>query len=176
MIGLILIGVGLACEAIGFGVSSWMSWSTIVGEILTIGAIGVYVWAVLKFNDFVEEQTVRTAFRAWQIAYISFWVSLGVTVINIILSFVARYAFTSVFSSAILGVLYQWGSIIGDFIGLALIAVGVYFGWSLKSLWWNFDPAGALANEKFDYLKWTDRSNPDSILVEKLTTEYSVAF
>jgi hypothetical protein len=56
--------------------------------------------------------------------------------------------------------------LIAAIIGACAIAVGIYFGYFMKNLWWLLDPTGALVKQPFDYFKWTDRSNPESILAE----------
>ena len=72
-------------------------WYTYVGFILTTFAAGVYIWAVLKWNDVREEATDKTAFRAWKINFTSFWASVGATVINIAFSWAFRSILTTNF-------------------------------------------------------------------------------
>lgn len=87
MIAEILIGFGIACELIGSLIYPFSYWVFIVNFILSLGAAGVYVWAVLKYVDYYNEPTAATAFRSWQVNYVNFWVALGVSLIYIILSF-----------------------------------------------------------------------------------------
>ena len=64
MIALILIGFGIMCELIG----TWLSfagWPVYVNLILALGSAGVYIWGVLKYVDFYNEPTGKTAFRSW---------------------------------------------------------------------------------------------------------------
>lgn len=64
MIAEILIGFGIMCELVGtFFAFGW--WFNIVGFVLALGSAGVYVWAVLKYVDAINEPTAKTAFRSW---------------------------------------------------------------------------------------------------------------
>ena len=87
MIGEILIGFGIVTQLLGWLVSNWSNWNVYVGFILSLAAGGLYVWGVLKYNDYVQQQTDKIAFRAWRINFIQFWVAAGVTLINMLLSF-----------------------------------------------------------------------------------------
>ena len=91
-----MIGFGIVSQLIGLGVTSFSSTVTYAGFVLTLGAAGVYIWAVLKYNDYVEEPLMTTAFRAWRINFISFWVAIGVAVINIGLGYYHYTLSTSV--------------------------------------------------------------------------------
>ena len=46
--------------------------------------------------------------------------------------------------------------IIAAVVGVFAIGAGVFMGWFMKNLWYNYDPEGALADQEFDYFKWTD--------------------
>ena len=45
---------------------------------------------------------------------------------------------------------------LSTFIGAALIGAGIFLGWRMKNLWYQYDPEGSLKDEEFDYFKWTD--------------------
>ena len=84
-----------------------------------------------------EEGTAATSFRAWKINFISFWVALGVTCINIGLSWSIR-------SSTVNNFLSYWGIIIASLIGAVALSIGIYFAWFLDNLWHNYDPSESL--------------------------------
>ena len=169
MIGEILIGFGIVCQYIGWATGSWLSYYLWIGMILTTGAAGVYIWAVLKYNDFVEEHIMGTAYRAWRVNFIMFWVTIGVAIVNIGLGY-ANYSNFSVASSTLgTGItMNRFGALIAAIIGAVAIGVGIYFAWFIKNLWFLLDAAGSLDLQPFDYTKWTDRLlNPKSILKSK---------
>ena len=103
MIAEILIGFGVMCELVG-SFFVFTAWPSVTGFVLSLGSAGMYVWAVLKYVDAINEPTAATAFRSWQINYIMFWTTLIVSLIYVGISF------------ARIGLLYM---IIAGFVGLA---------------------------------------------------------
>ena len=150
----ILIGVGIATQLAGWFTQLWTAWSTYVGIILTFGAAAIYVWGVLKWNDGRIEPTAKTLFRSWRVNFINFWVAVGVTVVNIVFSWVFKPLTTDMW--------VFYGLNIATFVGAALIGAGVFMGWRMKNLWYTYDPTGSLKDEEFDYFKWTDMEGDGS--------------
>ena len=66
--------------------------------------------------------------------------------------------------------------IIAAFVGAAAIGVGIYFGWAIKGLWYNYDIAGTLKNQDFDYFKWTDRADQEAIFLADVSQVLAVSF
>ena len=103
-----------------------------------------------------EEGTDATAFRAWRINFISFFVAAGVTLVNIIASLVTATSSSLYFNPTVTtstvssqtssvvrnSILWQYGEVIASWLGAAEVAVGIYFAWYLKDLWYNYDPNG----------------------------------
>ena len=106
------------------------------------------MWGVLKWNDGRVEPTAKTLFRSWRVNFINFWVALGVTVVNIVFSWV--------FKPVTSDMLIFYALNLSTFIGAALIGAGIFLGWRMKNLWYQYDPEGSLKDEEFDYFKWTD--------------------
>ena len=94
----------------------------------------------------------------------SFWANVGVALVTIGLSWY-RSSGTDFFA--------LWAMPIAAFVGSAAIGVGIYFGWAIKGLWYNYDIAGTLKNQDFDYFKWTDREGVDS--TQEQDTENMIA-
>lgn len=115
-----------------------------------MGALGVWVWGMLKWYDTTQEATMKVNFRAWRINLLVFAVSLVATIYNVAVA----WAFTNLRAFSIL----SWGAAIGSALGTVAIAVGIYFSWFLKNIWYAYDAAGTLAGQDFDWFKWTDRS------------------
>ena len=159
MIAEILIGFGIMCELVGtfFG---FLYWPSITGFVLSLGAAGMYVWAVLKYVDAINEPTAATAFRSWQINYIMFWCALGVSLVYVGISF----AYT--------GLLYM---IIAGFVGLAAEVAGVVLGWRIKNIWYHYDPSGSQSEKDFDYFKWSDRETKGSKINEEIEEAFEEA-
>ena len=67
-----------------------------MGIILTLGAVGVYVWGALKWNDSRVDPTDKTMFRSWRVNFLSFWVSAGVTLINLAFASAFRYPISGI--------------------------------------------------------------------------------
>ena len=159
LIGEILIGFGLVCFQAGWATQSWAWWPVYLGQFFTVVGLALYVWAVLKWNDARVETNMKTAFRSWRINQLSFWGNVGVAIITIGLSW---------YRSGGTGFLSEWGMVVAAFVGAAAIGVGIYFGWAIKGLWYNYDIAGTLKNQDFDYFKWTDRTDQDAIFLAQL--------
>lgn len=155
MISEILIGFGLLTFVAGWATQNWLWYPTWIGFAFTILGLAPYVWGLLKWNDARVEPTAGTAFRSWRINFISFWVAIGVALINGGLAWL-RTPFQLTF-------LAQWGMIIASCVGIVAIGGGVFMGWFMKNLWFNYDPEGALADEEFNYFQWNDREDPDAI-------------
>ena len=167
MIGEILIGFGLVCFQAGWATQSWAWWPVYIGEFFTIVGMALYVWAVLKWNDARVETNMKTAFRSWRINQLSFWGNVGVALATIGLAW---------YRSGGTGFLAEWGMIIAAFVGAAAIGVGIYFGWAIKGLWYNYDIAGTLKDQDFDYFKWTDRADQEAIFLADVSQVLAVAF
>ena len=149
MIGTILIGFGIVVELASWFTFGWF-WQAYIGEVLSLGALGVWVWGMLKWYDTTQEATMKVNFRAWRINLLVFAVSLVATIYNVAVA----WAYTNLKAFSIL----SWGAAIGSALGTVAIAVGIYFSWFLKNIWYAYDAAGTLAGQDFDWFKWTDRS------------------
>jgi len=121
---------------------------------------------MLKWYDTTEEPTMKVNFRAWRINLLVFAVSLFVTIYNLAVA----WAFTNLRSFSILG----WGAALGSALGSVAIGVGIYFAWFLKNIWYAYDAAGTLANQDFDWFKWTDRLQKGEL--EKAADDIADAF
>ena len=159
MVGVILIGFGIVVELAAWFTFGWW-WQAYIGEGLSLLALGIWVWGMLKWYDTKEEPNMKVNFRAWRINLLSFLVSLIVSIYNIAVS----WAYTYNRSWGIL----SWGAAIGATLGTVAVAIGIYFGWFIKNLWYAYDAAGTLANQDFDWFKWTDRSDEDAILLASI--------
>jgi len=159
MIAEILIGFGIMCELVG-SFFFFTAWNHITGFVLALGSTGMYVWAVLKYVDAINEPTAATAFRSWQINYIMFWTVLVVSLIYVGISF------------ASLASIYM---IIAGFVGLAAQAAGVVLGFRIKNIWYHYDPSGSQAEKDFDYFKWSDRETEGSKINEEINEAFEEA-
>jgi len=159
MIAEILIGFGIMCELVGT-FFLFTAWNSITGFVLALGSTGLYVWAVLKYVDAINEPTAATAFRSWQINYIMFWAALIVSLIYVGISF-------ATISSI-------W-MIIAGFVGLAAQAAGVVLGYRIKNIWFHYDPTGSQAEKDFDYFKWSDRETEGSKINEEINEAFEEA-
>ena len=168
MIGEILIGFGVIVQMAGWFTQSWLSWYTYVGEVFTLGALGVWVWGVLKYNDARVEPNDKTTYRSWRVNFLAIWCAIGATVVNLALAWAgyAGYALLSAFSVNIIGV---WGMIIAAFVGAAAVGVGAYFAYFIKNLWYNYDGNGSKLDDDFDFFKWSDRDDEDAIFLAELS-------
>ena len=160
-IGEILIGFGIVTHLAAWFTQSFSSWATYARMALSLGSIGVWVWGFLKWLDAQEQPTDKTYFRSWRINFINFWVAAGVTVINAVLSFA--------YPGDSLNMLAFWSPYLCSFIAAGTIITGIILGWRMLNLWWIADPTGSLAEEDFDYFKWTDVT--DELEEEEDTTE-----
>ena len=175
MIGEILIGFGLIVQMAGWFTQSWLSWYTYVGEFFTLGAIGVWVWGVLKYNDARVEPTAATTYRSWRVNFIAIWLAVGVSIFNIGLAFTgyllsaAITVISSIFTGTSTNALSIWGMIIAAFVGAAAVGVGAYFAYFIKNLWYNYDDSGSKLDDDFDFFKWSDREDEDAIFLAELS-------
>ena len=104
--------------------------------VLTFGAGAIYVWSAMKWYDGRVEPTAKTLYRSWRINFINFICAVGVTVVNVVFSWLFKPVTSDIFLSIALN--------ISTFIGAGLIGVGVYLGWIMKNLWYQYDPTGSL--------------------------------
>ena len=95
-----------------------------------------------------ETPSKHNNFRSWRVNLLHFWVVIGTTVVNIVLSMIYPYnpAGTFVFY-------FPW---IAGYISALSIAVGIILGWRMLNLWCTYDPEGTMLEEEFDYFVWTD--------------------
>ena len=105
---------------------------------MTLGAIGVYVWGALKWNDSRVDPTDKTIFRSWRVNFINFMVAAGITLINLVFSWVFRNIKTT-------NDFMSYGEVTAAFIGAAAVVCGIFLGWRMENLWWQYDQTGALA-------------------------------
>jgi hypothetical protein len=78
-----LIGLGIFLQLIFWGATEMSSPVAYVGLIFTVIPLCVYIWAIVAYQDYVEENSVKNAYRAWKINLTSFWVAISFTIINI---------------------------------------------------------------------------------------------
>lgn len=147
LIGIILIGFGIIAESVGWFWFGW-GWQSYVAEGLNFLALIVWLFGVLKWYDVTQEDTDLTTFRAWRINLLSFFVSIFASAGNVFLAWYYTNLRTFTF--------WSWAAALGSALGFVAIVVGVVLGWAIKSVWYNYDPEGSLAQEDFDWFKWTD--------------------
>ena len=78
---------------------------------------------------------------SWRVNFINFWVAAGTAVFN-----------------TLIGAFVEWanlGWVIQQAIAAALVGVGIYFGWFMKNLWYNYDPEGTLAKSDLNWASYT---------------------
>lgn len=103
---------------------------------------------MLKWYDVTQEATDLTTFRAWRINLLSFLFAIVAGIYNV---FIAWW-YTNLRTFSFL----SWAAAIGSAAGFVAIFVGIILGWAIKSVWYEYDSEGSLANEDFDWFKWTD--------------------
>ena len=140
-----------------------MSWATYVRLVLSLGSAGVFIWALLMWLQSYETPSALNNFRSWRINQLSFWVAIGTTVANIILSMVLPYNPAGTF-------VYYFPWAAGFFAALS-IAIGIVLGWRMVNLWWIYDPEGACLDKEFDYLIWTDEPAEEEEVEEEVEEE-----
>ena len=154
----ILAGAGIGFQLLAFAAASFAAFQVndIIAFVLSLGAAGTYVWAVLKWVHARELPTQLTTFRSWKVNFVCFWVYAGVTLLNVILAY-PYFAGTSLatFSASSYFLVYT-GAYIGIALGVPLVAGGIFLGWRIKQLWLAYDPERSLAYEPFDYFIWED--------------------
>ena len=134
---------------------------------LTFGSLSLYLfssfsylWGVLKWNESRIEPTKKTMFRSWMVNFINFWISLAITVVNLVFAWAYQPPFPYSYELDYFVDFYTHA--VDNLIGTFLIAAGIVMGWKMKNLWYIYDPTGALKDEEFDYFKWTDMEGDDS--------------
>ena len=148
MVAEILIGFGLVLQLAAWLTQSFMNWATYVRLSLTFLNFGVYVWALLMWMQSYDTPSKHNNFRSWRINQLNFWVVIGTTVVNIVLSMVAPYLPAGTFVYY-----FPW---VAGYVAALSIAIGIILGWRMLNLWWTYDPEGSMLDEEFDYFVWTD--------------------
>ena len=134
----------------------------IIGFILSFGMASVYIWALVNWMFALEDPTKLTTFRAWKLNFVTFWVYVGATLLNIVCAY--EWIPFKLFPPGQIAVLnpafwmMKYGPYVGVGVGGFLIAGGIFLSWTIKQLWLTYDPERLLAFEPFDYFPfmWED--------------------
>ena len=134
----------------------------IIGFILSFGMASVYIWALVNWMFALEDPTKLTTFRAWKLNFVTFWVYVGATLLNIVCAY--EWIPFNPFPPGQIAVLnpsfwmIKYGPYVGVGVGGFLIAGGIFLSWTIKQLWLTYDPERLLAFEPFDYFPfmWED--------------------
>lgn len=64
---------------------------------------------------------------------------------------------------------------IAGFIAIAATVAGTVLGYRIKNIWYHYDPSGGLAEDDFDYFKWSDRETEGSKINEEINEAFEEA-
>lgn len=154
----ILAGAGIGVQLLAFGAVSFTAFhvSHIIAFVLSLGALGTYIWAILKWLHAKEFPTRLTTYRSWKVNYVCFWVYVGVTLLNVILAYPYFTGTSLATLNAMSNFLVNTVAYIGIALGVPLVTVGIFLGSKIEQLWLTYDPDRSLDYEPFDYFIWED--------------------